>query len=611
MYGKSGEQVLQAILPVFLDIGIIHTVGTVRQLSVHTVTQLVSTAGSLLKHSLVNLIPALLTATDIDSAKFSYLSTVFSAQSDKQEIIDNMRTNAVKSHHTTETVKKCTQYIDAPILKELMPKIIDLIKSSIGLGSKVAISNFLILISVQLKQELQPYAGKLLSALMNGLKDRNAAIRKTNAVTIGHIVGSAKDSSLEKLFNTLNTWYMEREDDSIRLSIGQTLQSINNHNHEILKNYSDIVLPLTFFAMHAIKVPDNESTIELWSDLWGEIAHGTESAITQNLTLITNTLNNALESASWTTKAQAANAVSTVAVKIGSTMDENARNSLLKILITGLQGRTWNGKEQLVHALATLACHSKEALNKDSDLIMMVADALYKESNKENLEYRRHALKAFADVLHELQIDRFTQLYDIAQEILVKFSKKDNDDEDDDDNNQHSSENLIKKRENLMKLQETVYASLGKAWPSLKTSKQTQDKYCSQFVVHCYETLPNSTRPIQVAIMTTLTYFVEKLVLFQFKITELTAEDQLKLDTICEILFEILKISISISNYTRIRKEGLNIMLSLSKKLIDSENIKQMDFLKALFCQLLPELSQDNQPEIRTRVVDLKVIFKI
>jgi len=55
------------------------------------------------------------------------------------------------------------------------------------------------------------HLAKILSALLHGLLDRNAAVRKNNAVSIGHIVGSAKDSSLEKLFNTLNTWYLERE----------------------------------------------------------------------------------------------------------------------------------------------------------------------------------------------------------------------------------------------------------------------------------------------------------------------------------------------------------------------------------------------------------------
>ncbi|XP_008560300.1 proteasome adapter and scaffold protein ECM29 [Microplitis demolitor] len=611
-HGKSGERVLQSVLPIFLETGILHNVKPIRALSLQTVSQLVSTAGVLLKPSLVNLIPALLTATDMEHEGLVYMSTKYSAQAEIQEALDRVRSNEAKTHHATETVRKCTQYIDAAILQELMPKVIELIKSSIGLGSKVSISHFLILLSLQMKQELQPYAGKLCSALMNGLTDRNATVRKTNAVTIGHIIGSAKDSSIEKIFNTLNTWYNEREDDAIRLAIGQTLQSINNHNHEVLKKFSDIVIPLTFFAMHAIKVPANKETVELWTDLWGEIAHGTETTVKQNLNLIISTLNRALESASWTTKAQAANAVSTVAVKVGSSMEDEARNGLLKILITGLQGRTWNGKERLVLALATLACHSKEALSKDPALTTSVIDALYKESKKDNIEYRRHALKAFADVLHELEIDRFTQLYDIAQEILIKMSTKNADDDDDDEKIEKTSEEMTKKREDQMKLQETVYEALGKAWPSSRSSKDTQDKYCLQIIAHCHDTLSSSTRAIQVAIMTTLTHFVEKLIFLQLNYSELSKNDAAKLNTICETLYQILKISIGISKYTRIRKEALNIILVLSKKLIDSGNDKQLESLKKLFCQLLSnELASDNQPEIRTRVVDIKAIFKL
>ncbi|KAF7987486.1 hypothetical protein HCN44_003248 [Aphidius gifuensis] len=612
-YGKTN--VLEAILPVFLDIGITHNVTTVRSLSLQTVSQFVTTAGPMLKSSLVNLIPALLTATDLENTTLNLLSTRYSGLSDDyQTTIDNVRTNVAKSHNATETMKKCTQYIDSTILKELMPKVIELIKSSIGLGSKVAISHFLIYLCIQLKNELQPYTGKIITALLNGLMDRNAAVRKTNAITIGHIVGSAKDTHLDKLFNTLNKWYMEREDDSIRYAIGQTLQSISNQNYEIIKNYNDIVLPLTFFAMHCVKTVDNENTITLWTDLWNEIAHGTETAIKKYLTTITNTLNQALESASWTTKAQAANAVSTVAIKIGTSMDDTSRYTLLKILSSGLQGRTWNGKELLLNALSTLACNSKEPLSKDQQLTKIVTDALYKECKKDNLEYRRHALKAFTDVLHELEIDNFVQLYDIAQEILIKLSKKNNGDDDDNDEDESSAgttEESNKKRENQMKLQEVVYESLGKAWPSNPESKTTQDKYCLQFVTHCYETLPNSTRTIQVAIMTTLNRFVEKLLLFKMTNDQLTIDDHKKMNKICQTIHDILKISIGISKYTRIRKESLNIFLTMSKKFIDNKHDKQFDNLKSLFCQILPELTLDNQPEVRTRIVDIKSIFEI
>jgi len=53
-------------------------------------------------------------------------------------------------------------------------------------------------------------------------------------------------------------------------------------------------------------------------------------------------------------------------------------------------------------------------------LLDAVVVTLHRESKKENAEYRRHALQAFAMVLHELDIDRFTETYEIVQEILIK-----------------------------------------------------------------------------------------------------------------------------------------------------------------------------------------------
>lgn len=61
-------------------------------------------------------------------------------------------------------------------------------------------------------------------------------------------------------------------------------------------------------------------------------------------------------------------------------------------------------------------------LKNDSALTELIVEALYKESKKEATEYRRFALKAFSDVLHELNVDRFTQVYEIAQNIFSKVS---------------------------------------------------------------------------------------------------------------------------------------------------------------------------------------------
>lgn len=177
-------------------------------------------------------------------------------------------------------------------------------KVSMGLGTRIACTHFITLLVVQLGNDLQPYAGKLLAALVNGLTDRNAAIRRHYAVAIGHLVKVVKESSLDKLFTKLQLWYFEREDDSIRSACAYTIQSIGIHNQEILKTHATIILPLVFFAMHAEKVPETEKTLEVWTEIWSEHSPGTETGIRQNIECICDILKTALESPSWTMKAQ-------------------------------------------------------------------------------------------------------------------------------------------------------------------------------------------------------------------------------------------------------------------------------------------------------------------
>lgn len=65
-----------------------------------------------------------------------------------------------------------------------------------------------------------------------------------------------------------------------------------------------MVLPLVFYAMHAEKTPETEKTLEVWTEIWAEQSPGTETGIRQNLQNICDMLKTALESPSWTMKAQ-------------------------------------------------------------------------------------------------------------------------------------------------------------------------------------------------------------------------------------------------------------------------------------------------------------------
>lgn len=111
-YGKEGEEVLQAILPVLLDIGVVNVVSSVRTVSLQTVSQLVLRAGILLKPSLVILIPALLsTIGESENPNLSYLSNVCGTMSEARDAIDTIRAGAAKEHYATETMTKVSDLI--------------------------------------------------------------------------------------------------------------------------------------------------------------------------------------------------------------------------------------------------------------------------------------------------------------------------------------------------------------------------------------------------------------------------------------------------------------------------------------------------------------------
>ena len=51
------------------------------------------------------------------------------------------------------------QYIHANNLELLIPKVLELMRNSVGLGSKIACAHFIGLLTHHMKQDLTPYTG--------------------------------------------------------------------------------------------------------------------------------------------------------------------------------------------------------------------------------------------------------------------------------------------------------------------------------------------------------------------------------------------------------------------------------------------------------------------
>lgn len=64
-------------------------------------------------------------------------------------------------HQTTSILLQCIQQVDKEVLPELVPRLIDLIKNSIGLGTKVGIASVINNLCTQCSvEDIQPYSGR-------------------------------------------------------------------------------------------------------------------------------------------------------------------------------------------------------------------------------------------------------------------------------------------------------------------------------------------------------------------------------------------------------------------------------------------------------------------
>lgn len=593
-HGRAGKALVETILPVILNKGVYSTVSDVVKVSLETISKIVGACGLLLKPHLAKLIPALLQATgDLESPALNYLSVRSGSDSNRQEVIDSVRASYAKSHYTTETVTRCVQYVNEEILTEMLPSLIDLLGNNIGMGAKVATAHLFVLLSHQMQpHELQPHSGKILRVLLSGLTDRNSTLRKTYAQTIGHVIRSAKDSSVDKLFEKLKTSYLEKEDEGVRTAIGQTLQAVCRQNQELVRARPEVIVPLVFFAMHMTKNkndPLSVAHVEMWEDVWHEVASGTEIMLNRHIESVCSMLAQTLQSPSWNMKAQAARAICTVANKVGSNLEDKHFTSLVTILVNSLSGRTWEGKEYLLDALAVL-CKNSKNITKSYDLDQ-VTDAVLKECSKEqNLVYRQKALKALGQILEALEKDRFSQVYELVQSILTKeFDSSDACDSDD-------REQMSKSREDLLHLREIAFNILGEAWP---LNPETQKKFQEQVALQCVQYVNNNTRQVQVSVMTALYSYVDKLIL----LNEPVSEHQSK---VLSYVHQTLDASFSMGKHTRLRKETLNVLLLVLKKLQKNQNQVAYETFAKLFAKYHDELSKDTSPEVKSRYINIK-----
>ncbi|TRY72263.1 hypothetical protein TCAL_11939 [Tigriopus californicus] len=519
---KGGEEAVKVVIPPLLEKGLTSSVSEVRSISIATIMKITKSAGVLLKPHLSILIPALLHATsELEGKELNYLSVRLANDVSVQEKLDMARIASAKSSPMMDCVNQVLQYVDTDILEQLVPKVVDLIKSNTGIGAKGCTAHFVVVLCHHCPLDLQPYSGKILAAFVSGLSDRTPAVRKTYASAIGHLMKTAKDSSMEKLFAKLRTWYMEKTDEATRWAVAYTYEAINQQNADKMKTHAAQALPIVFLAMHEEKRADNENEelLQIFEEVWLDCTPGTEAGIRIYLKEIMSILSLAIESQQWKVKAQTARAISTIAKKLGSSLPTEQTQEFLILLLNALSGRTWDGKETLLVALADVCEKNSEAAKTVFDdpsneiTVDNLMSCVLRECKKDKVFYKIVALESAGRIIDAFQTKHFKELYDIVFPIIKKedeVQKNENGGESvagQKNEDQDKEKEEIHETEEMLELRHAIYVSIGSAWPS---DPEFQSRHLVELLISCRNRIQSTIRKNMLAIVKCLNSVIDR-----------------------------------------------------------------------------------------------------
>ncbi|XP_061108083.1 proteasome adapter and scaffold protein ECM29 isoform X2 [Conger conger] len=560
--GTAAQRTVGVLLPTLLDKGIVSTVVEVRTLSIQTLVKISKSAGSRLKPHTPRLIPALLESLSVlEPQVLNYLS--LRATEQEKTAMDTARLSAAKSSPMMETINMCLQHMDLSVLGELVPKLCDLLKSGLGLGTKGGCASVIVSLTVQCPQDMAPYSGKLMSALLNGINDRSTVVQKSFAFALGHLVRTAKDSSVEKLLQKLNVWYLEKEEPVYKSSCALTVHAIGHYSPDVLKNHAGLALPLAFLGMHEVQDEEKgeNSDCSLWAEVWQEHVPGSFGGIRLYMTELIAITQKALQSQSWKMKAQGAAAMASIAKEQTGSLVAPHLGLVLGALLQGLAGRTWTGKEELLKAVGSVVSKCSGELQKSAPgqpTIPEVIELVLKECRKEVLGYKMAALRCAADVLEATREDRFQDMAEILIPLIKKYSPtsalspKSREEENEED------EPGQKEKELKMEALLCAFETLGKAWPR---SLSTQERYQVELSQLMCDRLKLSTWRVQLGVLKSMKMYFQGLLLLEKDHEDSAALLEILSETCTAITFPLENRS-----YSSVRTEALSIVELLLKK---------------------------------------------
>ncbi|RDW73943.1 hypothetical protein BP5796_07385 [Coleophoma crateriformis] len=420
---KSAHVMLKQVLPFLLSgQGLESSAKDVREFATYTVYRLIKKGGKVLLPFVPDLVEQLLnllSTMEVEGIDYLYLRA---AQYNlTEEKIDNARSTAVSHSPLMDSIERCLDILDEEQMALLAPRLENVIKTSIGMPSKVGCAGVLVSLATRHSFVFKPHADTFLRVIEKAVLDRNNAVSAAYARSAGYLARLGSDKSLLRLATYSKDLYLNAEDESKRQVSADIIYAVSKFATDRFNALAADFLPFVFFAKHDL----DEHVKEHFEKTWSENVGGSRAVLLYSKEI--NGLSvERLESPRWTIKHTAALTIADVVSSSGSELSKPNAAAIWPALEKALALKTFDGKETVLNAFVQFSKSGKTLWSEEPSIAASMKKIAIREAKRNNDAYRPHAFSTLGEYSEaRADIDMFDEVYNIIAAVLEDFVSED------------------------------------------------------------------------------------------------------------------------------------------------------------------------------------------
>ncbi|KAK8595997.1 hypothetical protein V6N13_000661 [Hibiscus sabdariffa] len=402
---SNASQSMDIVLPFLLAEGILSKVDSIRKASIGVVMKLAKGAGVAVRPHLSDLVCCMLESlSSLEDQGLNYVELHAANVGIQTEKLENLRLSIAKGSPMWETLDLCINVVDSKSLEMLVPRLANLVRSGVGLNTRVGVATFINLLVQKVGVDIRPYSNMLLRSLFPVVKEeKSTAAKRAFAGALAIVLKYSTQSQAQKLIE--DTAALHTGDRNAQISCVYLLKSYSSIASDVLSGYNTVIIPVIFMS----RFEDDKHISGLFEELWEESTSGERITLQLYMGEIVSLICDSIASSSWASKRKSAKAICKLSEVLGDSLSSYL--VLLKSLMKEIPGRLWEGKEALLDAISALSASNHKAIStEDPSLPGTILSLVSSACTKKVKKYREAAFSCLEQVIKSFGNPEFCHL---------------------------------------------------------------------------------------------------------------------------------------------------------------------------------------------------------